>query len=214
MTEQLEGQISIFDLGLPFSKTCPEHSQATRGRISAQSSRRFVQSGGGRNHIVPMPPSGKWLPSGCIVGDGWSVAWNVYDAQRYVPQRRKRIYLVADFAGERAGKILFESESVSGDSQPGETPWESFARHHAGSAGGSGFVFDARGNGGGYISPTITGDHENRVTDYTAVSVELCFGGTETNAAISSGDKAQCLTARAGTGGGERPDNNTFGDSK
>lgn len=47
MTEQLEGQISIFDLGLPFSKTCPEHSQATRGRISAQSSRRFVQSGGG-----------------------------------------------------------------------------------------------------------------------------------------------------------------------
>ena len=33
-------------------------------------------------------------------------------------------------------------------------------------------VFDARGNGGGMICPTITGDHQNRITDYTAIVLE------------------------------------------
>ena len=42
----------------------------------------------------------KWSPSGCIMGDGWSIAWRVHDAQFWgVPQRRKRISLVADFTG-------------------------------------------------------------------------------------------------------------------
>lgn len=63
---------------------------------------------------IPLVEGG-WSKSGCIVGKGYSVAWRVYDAQYWgVPQRRKRIYLVADFASERAGEILFESESVSG----------------------------------------------------------------------------------------------------
>lgn len=65
---------------------------------------------------VPMPEKGKWSTSGCIVGDGWSVAWRVHDAQFWgVPQRRKRIALVADFGSESAGKILFECKSVPGD---------------------------------------------------------------------------------------------------
>ena len=34
-------------------------------------------------------------------------------------------------------------------------------------------IYDARGNGGGGISPTITGDHQNRVTDYTAIVVTI-----------------------------------------
>jgi DNA (cytosine-5)-methyltransferase 1 len=56
---------------------------------------------------IPMPEKGKWAKAGCIVGDGWSIAWRTYDAQFWgVPQRRKRIYLVADFGSERAGKIL------------------------------------------------------------------------------------------------------------
>ena len=72
---------------------------------------------------VPMPEKGKWSTSGCIVGDGWSVAWRVHDAQFWgVPQRRKRISLVADFAGQTAPEILFERKSVSGDiEQSGET---------------------------------------------------------------------------------------------
>lgn len=65
---------------------------------------------------VPRPAAGKWNPAGVIVGDGWSIAWRTFDAQFWgVPQRRKRIYLIADFGSERAGEILFEPESVRRD---------------------------------------------------------------------------------------------------
>lgn len=66
---------------------------------------------------VSIPRPKKWNHAGCVVGNGWSIAWRVYDAQYWgVPQRRKRIYLVSDFASERAGEILFEREGVQGDS--------------------------------------------------------------------------------------------------
>ena len=72
------------------------------------------------NAVIPRPENGKWTPSGCILGDGWSIAWRVHDAQFWgVPQRRKRIALVADFGGSSAPKILFERKSVSGDIEPG-----------------------------------------------------------------------------------------------
>ena len=65
---------------------------------------------------IPGPPGGKWPHSGCIMGDGWSIAWRVHDAQFWgVPQRRKRIALVADFGGESAPEILFERKGMSGD---------------------------------------------------------------------------------------------------
>lgn len=52
------------------------------------------------NAAVPRPPQGKWADAGEIVGDGYSVAWRVLDAQFWgVPQRRRRIFLTADFAG-------------------------------------------------------------------------------------------------------------------
>ena len=67
-----------------------------------------------KDETVSVPVPEKWAPAGCVVGDDYSVAWRVLDAQYWgVPQRRKRIYLVADFAAERAGKILFESEGLS-----------------------------------------------------------------------------------------------------
>lgn len=66
---------------------------------------------------VPRPADGKWSPAGEIMGDGFSVAWRTLDAQYWgVLQRRKRIYLVADFAGGRAGEILFEREGLCGHS--------------------------------------------------------------------------------------------------
>ena len=68
--------------------------------------------------VIPGPPKGKWGKSGCIMGDGWSIAWRVHDAQFWgVPQRRKRIALVADFAGGGAPEVLFERKSMSGDSE-------------------------------------------------------------------------------------------------
>ena len=70
----------------------------------------------------------KWPNAGEIVADDFSLAWRVFDAQYWgVPQRRKRIYLVADFAGGSAGKILFESEGVSGYSPQGFRSWEGAA---------------------------------------------------------------------------------------
>ena len=69
-----------------------------------------------KNAVIPMPDKGKWTTNGCIVGDGWSIAWRVLDAQFWgVPQRRRRIALVADFGGESAPEILFVRQSVSRD---------------------------------------------------------------------------------------------------
>jgi len=88
---------------------------------------------------VPRPPKGKWNHAGCVVGDGWSIAWRLYDAQHWgVPQRRKRIYLVADFASERAGEILFESEGMCGNPAESGEAREGIAGHAEGGAGGSG----------------------------------------------------------------------------
>lgn len=64
-----------------------------------------------------------WLRSGCIVGNGWSLAWRQLDAKYFgVPQRRKRIYLVADFGSERAEEILLERYCLRGNiTESGET---------------------------------------------------------------------------------------------
>lgn len=87
---------------------------------------------------VPLPEKGKWQKAGCIVGEGWSLAWRVYDAQFWgVPQRRKRIYLIADFGSERIGEILFEPEGVRGDSAQGGTPGQRASSDAEGRVGGS-----------------------------------------------------------------------------
>ena len=65
---------------------------------------------------IPRPPGGVWKPAGCILGNQFSVAWRVLDAQYWgVAQRRKRIFLVADFGGNTAPKILFEQDSMLRD---------------------------------------------------------------------------------------------------
>ena len=74
-----------------------------------------------KDAVIPLPDKGKWTNHGCILGDGWSVAWRVLDAQFWgVPQRRRRIALVADFGGESAPEILFVRQSVSGDTDEGK----------------------------------------------------------------------------------------------
>ena len=74
------------------------------------------------------PRPERWPNAGCILADDYSVAWRVFDAQYWgVPQRRKRIYLVADLAGQRAGKVLFESEGLSGYTPEGFRSWQGTA---------------------------------------------------------------------------------------
>ena len=73
--------------------------------------------------VIPKPA--KWHNAGEILGGHYSVAYRLFDAQYWgVPQRRKRIYLVADFTGECVGKILFESEGVSGYSAESFRAWQ------------------------------------------------------------------------------------------
>lgn len=271
--------------------------------------------------VMPAVPQAGWAYADCISGDGWSLAYRVFDAQHWgVPQRRRRIYLVADFRGECAGKILFEREGVRGYFETGRTPWQGIAvdaqncagaddragevpytlKIRSGCEGGgkgalvqkdksatlatnndqylfqpiivdsiggkaetawhgdtapclkathyknppcitvsAGFcpeesaktrgvgyaeeqsptlragavpavVYDARGNGDGQIVSTITGDHNNRITDYTCLVVEpavRCYDIGEARLRTPSEyiEKTPTLTARCGTGGNNVP---------
>ena len=198
---------------------------------------------------IPLPANGKWPMADAWYGNGWSIAYRVFDAQFWgVPQRRRRIALVADFGGWAAPEILFVRQSVCGDIEPGAAAGEAIAAGTgSGVAGASGrgteyltgwdnqekrvfsdrdvsptlagsdgggrtvcgyiftdmqaagahqnqcgevrmgavantlntngnasgrnapLVYDARGNGDGKIACTLTGDHESRITDYTAI---------------------------------------------
>ena len=88
---------------------------------------------------VPMPGSGRWANAGMVRGRGADLAWCVYDAQYFgTAQRRRRIFLVADFRGTRAGEILFVPKSLSGYFAAGGTPRQgpaAYAQSGAGTAG-------------------------------------------------------------------------------
>jgi len=89
---------------------------------------------------VPAPKDHRWPKADVYLGDGWSVAYRVLDAQYWgVPQRRARIYLVGDFAGGSAGEVLFKSEGLSRYTPQGIRAWQGTAggvEEGAGEAGG------------------------------------------------------------------------------
>lgn len=92
-----------------------------------------------KDEQVSVPKPAKWENAGRIMGDGFSIAWRLLDAQYWgVPQRRQRIYLVADFDGGSAGKILFESEGLSGYSAQGFKSWQGSANGITESVGETG----------------------------------------------------------------------------
>ena len=86
---------------------------------------------------VPVPPKG-WSTAGSIVGNGWSIAWRTHDAQYWgVPQRRKRISLIADFGGKSAPEILFECQSLPRNLEQGGEKRE---RPSEGTEGGTSYA--------------------------------------------------------------------------
>ena len=94
-----------------------------------------------KGYEIHTPRPERWANAGEIMADDFSLAWRVFDAQYWgVPQRRKRIYLVADFAGGSAGKILFESEGVSGYTPQGFRSWQGAAGTSEKGAGAAGCV--------------------------------------------------------------------------
>lgn len=136
---------------------------------------------------VPMPKDGKWPKSGMLYDDmgRWSLAWRVHDAQYWgVAQRRRRIALVVDFGGMSAPEVLFEQQSMSGNLNQGDAQGEGTSKAFDGSPENSDYIWDARGNGSGNLCSTLTGDHDNRITDYTNVVVEkeeLCLLESDRN---------------------------------
>ena len=103
---------------------------------------------------VPKPE--KWTKSGEIMGENFSVAYRTFDAQYWcVPQRRMRVYLVADFNGGCASKILFESEGVSGYSAESFIAWQETARSfgNCSEETGSGLMFENHSQDTRYTGP-------------------------------------------------------------
>jgi DNA (cytosine-5)-methyltransferase 1 len=155
---------------------------------------------------IPRPSGrgGRWSKAGAIVGNGWSLAWRQLDAQYWgVPQRRKRIALVVDFRGQRATEILFERTSLSGNPDESIKAWEATPGHSQASHSGCDrtsekVIYDARGNGDGRTCPTITGDHENRITDYTAIAIGRKTFNEQSFSHYKESDKCSTLKAKAG----------------
>ena len=86
--------------------------------------------------VMPAVPKNGWPYADSYCGDGWSLAYRVFDAQYWgVPQRRRRIYLVLNLGGQRAGKVSFEREGVRGNFAESGTPWKAVAGDAADRAG-------------------------------------------------------------------------------
>lgn len=118
---------------------------------------------------VPAPENHRWAKSDVYLGDGWSVAYRVFDAQYWgVPQRRARIYLVADFAGGSAGEILFKSEGVSGYTPQGFRAWQGTA---GGSEEGTGETGGRSDAGGGTLCLNTQGNSGVGITENKALAL-------------------------------------------
>lgn len=130
----------------------PGAFSSNKGRDFLVVLRAFVEAAGGHDTDVPEPErKGKsdrlaWRNAGCIVGEGYSIVWRVLDAKYWgVPQRRKRIYLVADFGGQRAGEILFKREGLRGNFAQSREARQEDSGDAVGSAGRDYRVFDITG---------------------------------------------------------------------
>lgn len=87
-------------------------------RVVLEELARVVEEG----VTIPRPAKGKWATTGVIIGDGWSLAWRVFDAQYWgVPQRRRRICIVVDFNGHTAPQIVFSEGEHHGSTERGDS---------------------------------------------------------------------------------------------
>lgn len=126
---------------------CPKFAiwENVRGALSSNNGEDFRCVLEEFAHIVeadatipkPSGKGGKWSKSGAISGNGWSLAWRLFDAQYWgVPQRRQRIALVMDFRGQRAAEILFERTGVPGNPDESIKAWEATPGHSQASPSG------------------------------------------------------------------------------
>ena len=145
---------------------------------------------------ISVPKPEKWTKAGEILADGFSLAYRTVDAQYWgAPQRRMRIYLVADFDGECASKILFESESLSGYSPQSFCSW----KETAGSFGtcseetSTGLVFSNHGQDTRFKGPVEVAE---------TVSATYGTGGNNQPFVVESAFVPKALKIRCGGGNG------------
>ena len=150
------------------------------------------------------PRPAKWPNAGCILADDHSIAWRVFDAQYWgVPQRRKRIYLVADFAGGCAEKILFESEGLSGYTPQGFRSWQGSAGTAEEGSHPAGVGTDGYNGAIDTVAATL-GVNCGMSTGRNGVMV-LENHPADSRVTLSDDGKVQTLTSRMGTGGNNVP---------
>ena len=162
------------------------------------------------NAQVPMPEKARWPYADLYMGDGWSVAYRTLDAQYWgVPQRRRRIYLVADLAGESAGKILFESEGLSGYSAAGFRSWQRTARRLESGAGAAGICLNDQGGDRMEVSEdvaaTLRAETHGHLPCIVDEAIPLEHHPIDSRITMTDNGKVQTLTSRMGTGGNNVP---------
>lgn len=158
-----------------------------------------------KNATIPRPAGGgKWETSGCILGNGYSVAWRVLDAQFWgVPQRRRRIALVADFGGQSAPEILFVRESLSwcASESGGERKGASEAsQRDLGTAIGFNYLMGSKARS---VGAEVERSETLRAG---STGMAVCYDMTHADDVIREcGEKSPTLQSRMGTGGNQVP---------
>jgi DNA (cytosine-5)-methyltransferase 1 len=162
---------------------------------------------------IPMPTSGKWAEAGMVRTERIDIAWRTLDAQHWgVPQRRRRIFLVADFGGQCASEVLFEREGLSGNITEGRKEGQAVT----GSAGDSvktasyGFISGQSAQAGSLgfaeeVSPVLKADAGGNTVP--AVLTPQLYDMTHADEVIRPVEPGLCpaLNARMGTGGNQVP---------
>ena len=155
---------------------------------------------------VPMPEKSKWGTAGLIVGDGFSIGWRILDAQYWgVPQRRRRIFLVADFNSGSAGEILFKREGLSWHFAQSREAWQTATGSPAESIGEAGrIVLDDQGGS------CINVNYDNVLTlraesHGNQPCIMLENHPNDGRVKIDDSGTCQTLTGQMGTGGNNVP---------
>ena len=147
-----------------------------------------------KDAVMPDVPKAGWPYADCYSGNGWSLAYRVFDAQYWgVPQRRRRIYLVADFRGQRAGEILLKPEGLRRNSAQSGTHGQETARCAKNSVGTAiggvdrynqsflpGLAQTLRASGGGDCIPTVLAPVANAGDNRLAIVQPISDGGCST----------------------------------
>lgn len=137
------------------------------------------------------------------VGGRWSVAWRVHDAQHWgVPQRRRRISVVADFGGDTAGEILFERKSVSRNLAESGTARERLAGN---AKSGASYAVRIRGGCDGGGKGALVQEDKSGTLGTGNDQTIFCMATQQGGAEVRGDDRAPTLTASAGMSGNNQP---------